>query len=468
MSDGAVLPVGASNSDQPQIEKFLKKNQAQTLKEWRGLGLRAGQAEQEALAARGFTVQQWTLADGSPALFAESPRQEGAPTILYYNHFAAAPGKKAALIRREGQMVGRGSVDGGAFAARLMALDSLLADGGALPVNVKWLVEGCAGTINPDLAELLREHAAELAADVCLWPSGGYTPDGRAMISLGSKGLLTVELRSRTMLKDADSALAGVLPSAAWRIAWALNAIKGDTEEIRISGFGDESDEDLHIPGEDLSLLLGSVRDHKTRLAERLKEYGLNAYLMELRDPQVLLTEFFTPTANISGFQAGINTGTGTTVPATASARLDFRLVPNQEPAKVLELLKGHLKYKDLEDVEVIPVGLALKPARTAPADPFARLVLECVGETSELPPLLIPLSPGAEPIAFFKEALNELPVVGLGLEHSAAKVGAKDESVRLSDFTAHVKAIARVLQRLAEIAPAALEPLEAFSFEEG
>lgn len=469
MSDGAVTNPGASHSNQPQIEKYLKRNQARVIREWRRFANGSGSAEQDALSARNFTVQRWTMPDGAVALFAESPYKEGVPTILFYNHFARTPGRRASLVKRDGQVVGPGSVGGGTFAARLMALDSLTANGAELPMNVKWLVEGQEGQINSHLAGLLQEHAGELKADACLWAGGGFTPDGRALISLGSKGILAVRLSSRTMSKNADSALAGVLPNAAWRIAWALNSIKGDTEEIRVSGFGDENDEDLFIPGEDLSLLLGSVRDHKTRLAERLKEFELSAYLMELRDPQVLLTEFFTPTANISGFEAGLPNGTDTTVPATASAKLDFRLVPNQEPDKVLKLLKEHLKYKDLEDVEVEQLGLALKPARTSPGHPFAKLVLECVTETSSLPPLLIPLSPDAEPVAFFKDALGDLPVVGLGVEHAGANRGEKTENVRLSDFAAHVRAVSRLLERMAETQSDLdlPEPLEAFSFSE-
>jgi acetylornithine deacetylase/succinyl-diaminopimelate desuccinylase-like protein len=468
MPDDAV--VNSRPSKHSPIEQYIKKHLPQATQYLRQFSAGTGEAEQTALEARHFKVQRWSLADGKTALFAETPHKEGAPTLLFYNHFSRANQKKAGVSKRDGRLVGPGTVAGGTFAARLMAIDSLLASGGELPLNLKWLIEGYSSTVNPNLEQLLKEHAAELKADFCLWPTGGYAPDGRAMISLGTKGILTVELRSRTMNQDGDSALAGVLPSAAWRIAWALNAIKGDTEEIRISGFGDESDEDLMLPGDDISLLLGSVADHKPRLTERLKQFGLEAYLMELRDPQVLLTEFFTPTANIAGFEAGsVDPKSKTTVPSSASARLDFRLVPNHDPAKVLQLLKQHLEYKDLGDIEVEQIGLALKPARTSPADPFVQTVIECVRANSELPPLIIPLSPGAEPVAFFKEALNDLPVVGLGLEHPTANQGEKSENIRASDFEAHARIVAHLLGKLAEQSslPELDLDIEAFSFSE-
>lgn len=468
MSDGAVANPNPSNFNQSPQNQYFKKNLSRTVSTVRQLCAGSGQAEQAALEARHFKVAQWAMAGGTTALFAQSPLKAGAPTLLFYNHYSRPVRKKGGVFKRGDNLVGVGTLSGANFAARLLALDSWLATAGELPLNVKWLVEGVEGETNPHLEELLKEHAAELKADACLWPASAYTPDGRAMISLGTKGILTVELRSHTLSHDADSAFAGVLPNAAWRIAWALNAIKGDTEEIKVSGFGDESDSDLLIPGEDIKLLLGSVRDHKARLSERLKDFGLETYLMELRDPQVLLTEFFTPTANIVSFQAGsANSAATSSVPSSASARLDFRLVPNHEPGKVLELLKAHLAERDLQDIEIVPLGLALKPARTAPADPFAKLVIDCVTETAQLPPLIIPLSPGAEPMAFFKEALDDLPIVGLGLGHAEAKQGEKGENVRLSDFAAQARAIAHLLDQMAQH-PAQVEEeeLQAFSFD--
>ena len=128
----------------------------------------------------------------------------------------------------------------------------------------------------------------------------------------------------------------------------------------------------------------------------------------------------------------------------------------------MLELLREHLTQKDLGDVEVLPIGFPLKPARTSPTHPFARLLIESVTQTSELSPLVIPLSPEAEPMIFFKEALQDLPVVGLGVGYSASSRGNR---VRVDDFLAHAKAIARLLgQMAAQMAPL---PLEAFSWEE-
>ncbi len=479
MSDGRGENANSTQPGQTPIEKHLKNGLKQALGMLRELCTNSGSSEQAALEVRHFTVQRWAMPGGATALFAQSPQVENAPTLLIYNHYCRPVSKKSGMFKRDERLIGPGTVAGGTFAARLLALDSWIAENGTLPINIKWLVEGEGGEgkVNPELENLLKEHAAELKANACLWSTGSFTPDGRAQINLGTKGILTVELRSRTLSQPADSALAGVLPNAAWRIAWALNAIKGDTEEIRISGFGDENDSDLSIPGDDLSLLLGSVRDHKPRLSERLKSLGLENYLMELRDPQVLLTEFFTPTANISGFQAGLNnSGSATSLPATASARLDFRLVPNHHPTKVLELLKAHLEYKDLGDVEVEPIGIPLKPARTSPAHPFAKLVIECVSAASELSPLIIPLSPGAEPMAFFKDALGDMPIVGLGVGHDGMQQGQKQENIRLSDFAAHARTVARLLGQMVTLEQAPIqeptiesefEPLEAFSFGE-
>ncbi len=422
----------------------------------------SGQIEQMQLEARGFTVQSWTMPGGVTALFATLPHQENAPAILFYNHFAGLSAKEAKVTDEAGRLGGPGIMAAGSFVARLEALDKWREKAGEAGLNVKWLIEGEAGKINPDLAGMVREHAEELKADGCLWATGEYASDGRAVVNLGSKGILTVELGSHTMSHDADAALAGVLPNAAWRLVWALNALKGESEDIRISGFGDESDSDLSIPNADIKLLMSSVRDHKTRLANRLKDFGIEAYLMELRDPQVLLTEFFTPTANISSFQAGTDK---TGLPAQARARIDFRLVPNHTPDKVLDLLKTHLAAKGFEDVTIEPVDLPLKPAYTSHTEIFAKIVIEAASEGAEIAPLIIPLSPGAEPIAFFKEALSDLPVIGLGVADEYFSLDADTESISEAAFVAHSQIVTRILEKMAASTELNLPEPEPLSF---
>ncbi len=441
--------------DQSKLKPSAKEMESRPSDHFLALLRNLGEAPllkiEETLKVRNFEVQRWNLPGGEQAIFGQTSPEPNASTLLLYHHFPDSKRKSIFFELTNDSLSEKFNSSLVNLAAFLTAFDLFLEKAGNIPLNIKVLVEGTSGKVNPSLGIFLKKQAEVLGAAAMLWPMGGFSPEGRPFVLLGSKGSLSIELASRPLSKDGDGSLSGIIPSAAWRLTWALNSIKGETEEIGIRGFGDERDDDISVPAEELSLLVASAGEHKTRLANRLKEFGLEKYLMELRDPQVLLTEYFTPSANISSFQTGTRiSGQDNFLPAKARARLDFSLVPNQQPETVFRLLNEHLREKGFEDIKVKEVGVSLKPAFTPRDNFFAELVINSLKEDYQFAPLIIPFTSRAEPMALFKAALNDIPVVGLGLVSSFGQSGDSQEVISPASFEDHARNLFGVFEKMA------------------
>jgi acetylornithine deacetylase/succinyl-diaminopimelate desuccinylase-like protein len=173
---------------------------------------------------------------------------------------------------------------------------------------------------------------------------------------------------------------------------------------------------------------------------------------MGLEGLPLLITEFFTPTANIIGFNGGY-TGEGykPLLMSGGSVKVDFRLVPDQQPDEILELLKKHLNRRGFTDIEVEQVGDSESPARTSPNHPFVQTALLSMEHATRQPPLVVPLGPTVGPMKAFKQYLNDLPIICAGTYYDGAMPDTPDENIRVSDFFNHMKFTTRLLGQMAE-----------------
>src|SRR5258708_10376381 len=137
-----------------------------------------------------------------------------------------------------------------------------------------------------------------------------------------------------------------MFPSAAWRLTWALSCLKGRDEKILIPGFYDGI---LHPSKRDRELMTALpdiANDYKTR-------YGIKEFIKGITGGVELQIEaVFTPPCTICGLTSGYQgPGSKTVLPARASAKVDFRLVPEQDPAHILYKLPPPLYEKRFQDV---------------------------------------------------------------------------------------------------------------------
>ncbi|MGC8874794.1 MAG: M20/M25/M40 family metallo-hydrolase [Chloroflexia bacterium] len=408
------------------------------------------------LEASGLEAHLFETDDGAPIVWGER-LVPGRPTVLFYDHYDVQPPGDEAAWRfppfaprfYRNRLYGRGVVDNkGNLVARLWALRAWNALAGGPPVGVRFLVEGEEESGSPHLGAFVEAHADRLRADGCIWEAGDISSRGRAHLYLGMKGVLSVELEARGAAADLHSGWATIAPNPAWRLVWALSRIKSPDEEILIEGFYDRVEGPTHEE-------IRQARRIPFPEEEVLRNWQVPQFLQGLTGGNLLLCQFYSPTATINGFEAGrIDEGVRTVVPAVARARLDFRLVPKQEPEEILDLLRKHLEREGYGDIQVRQLGMAFRPFRTDPRAPFVRAVVEATRAAFGCGPALFATSGGSGPMAQVGGTLG-LPIVSLGIGHAGANIHGANENLLLRNLERGIVHVAAILERLAEGLPA-------------
>jgi acetylornithine deacetylase/succinyl-diaminopimelate desuccinylase-like protein len=408
---------------------------------------------EELLRGAGFETRQIVVDGGPPAVYGEQPGRSPY-TLLLYNHYDVQPAEPLHLWEsppfeptiRDGKLFARGAADNkGELAVRLAVLRELHESGG-LPVGIRWIVEGEEEVGSPHFEELAREHAELLRADACLWEGSIARSDGRPSIGLGCKGVLFVRLDVRLLASDAHSGLAAIIPSAAWRLVETLSVIRAPDGRVRIPGFYDSvrppSEEERRAIAEQ-----GSAAEDDLRTA-----FGLDQFLDGIEGPVLRERVSFSPTCNIAGLETGY-TGPGmkTVLPADATARMDFRLVPDQRPADVLQQLRAHLDAEGYGDVAVTPLGSA-EPVLTPIDHPFVRRVAAVAERAQGKPVSMTPVGPGTLPL--LSSLRDHVGVPGLAAPDNPTYIGcrahAPNEHIRLQDVTRAIRFARALLEDLA------------------
>ena len=399
------------------------------------------------LRKRGFATEIMPT-EGAPVVFGER-KGKSDKTLLFYCHYDVQPPEPLELWEtppfkpslRGGKLYGRGvGDDKGHIVSRLFAIDALLNEYGELPCNVKFIIEGEEETSSVHLHEYVLNNKERLKADGCIWEFGGVDHEETPIQYLGLRGICYVELSVETAATDVHSGIGGsIFPNAAWRLVWALNCLKGPDERIRLPGFYDK----VRKPStRDLELMAALPEIS----AAYKKQYGVKSFIKGLTGGvELRVEEVFTPTCTICGLTSGYQgPGSKTVQPAKASAKVDFRLVPDQRPADVLEQLRRHLDAEGYSDVQVELLG-GEAPARTDPDDPFIKLVCDTALEVYGKPMALLPLVGGSGPNYPFVHDLG-LPVATAGLGHPDGRGHAPNENIRMDLYLKHAKHMARLM----------------------
>lgn len=450
--------------DYSRIDSFLETNLDRSLSELsqlvaqpsvgaQNLGMKECAAlVADMLKARGFDVRVMDT-KGAPVVFGERQGKSD-KTLLIYNHYDVQPPEPLELwdtppfepSLRDGKLYGRGvSDDKGHIVSRLHAIDAILDADRELPCNIKFIIEGEEETASINLFDFIKQNRNLLKADACIWEFGGVDHREVPMQYLGLRGICYVELSVETASIDVHSGLGGsIFPNAAWRLVWALSTLKGEDERIRIKGFYDGVQSPSARDRELMEALPEVADEYKSR-------YGVKQFIKGLSGGVDLrMEEVFVPTCTICGLTSGYQgPGSKTVLPARASAKVDFRLVPDQHPDDIRQKLRAHLDEHGFNDVQITDLG-GDPPARTDPDDPFIQLVSKTAEEVFEMPMQLVPLIGGSGPSHPFVHDLG-LPVATAGLGYPDTKAHAPNENIRVDLYLKHARHMARVIKEFAE-----------------
>ena len=403
------------------------------------------------LRSRGFAVET-VPSGGFPVVIAE---RDGARdrTLLIYNHYDVQPAEPFDLwtsppftpTLRDGHLYGRGvSDDKGHLTARLLAIDALLASEDRLPCRIKFVIEGEEEIGSAHMHEFVKQNRARLKGDACLWEFGYVDHRDVPLQFAGLRGICYVELSVESLSRDVHSGIGGsIFPNAAWRLTWALASLKGPDERIRIPGFYDPVRPPTARDKELMALAPDMAEDHKTR-------YGVKQFLKGLKGGADLsIAEVFEPTCTICGLTSGYQgAGSKTVLPARASAKVDFRLVPDMTPEQVLKQLRAHLDREGFDDVRIQFLG-GNPAGRTDPDDPFLRLVSETARPVYGVPMQIVPMVGGSGPNFAFIQELH-VPVATAGFGNPDTRAHAPDENLRVDLYVKHAKHAARLIHAFA------------------
>lgn len=451
-------------SDYKKIDSYIEKNLDQSLSELstyvaqpsisaQNIGLKeCAQLVKSMLEKRRFTAEVMAT-DGAPVVFAER-KGKSDKTLLIYNHYDVQPPEPLDLWLsppfepeiRDGKMYGRGvSDDKSHLTARLFAIDSILEQDGELPCHIKFIIEGEEETASEHLHEFIKQNMDKLKADACIWEFGGVDHREVPMQYLGLRGICYVELSVESLGTDVHSGLGGsILPNAAWRLTWALASLKGVDERILIPGFYDDVIQPTARDRELMDKLPDFENEYKSR-------YGAKSFIKGITGGiDLKMEEVFTPTCTICGITSGYQgVGQKTVQPARASAKVDFRLVPNQKPTDILKKLRTHLDAQGFEDVQIQYHG-GEPAARTDPDDPFIKIVVDAATDAFGVPMEIVPMIGGSGPNYPFVHDLG-LPVATMGHGYPDTKAHAPNENIRLDLYLKHAKHMARVIKEFAK-----------------
>jgi acetylornithine deacetylase/succinyl-diaminopimelate desuccinylase-like protein len=442
------------------VDAYIEKNTRRFIEELKELctfpsisnhGAEAVKPARDWIAERlaRYTDRVETLdAGGMPALYAEVPGA-GRRKLLLYQHYDVQPvdpielwdSKPFEPVEKDGRIVARGVADDKAdVMARIHALETLKSAGG-LPVTLRFLVEGEEEIGSKTFEKIAHEHAGKLAADGCLWESGAsFDAAGRPSIQFGCRGLLYVQLRVRFLAFDQHSGFASIYPSAAMYMVAALASLRDLDMNIKIDGFYDG----VVKPTDADRRMMARI---DPEVEERKKLVGFDRLMRNPKPEDVIEQLLFTPTCNVAGVTTGYQgPGSKTVLPAEATAKLDFRLIPNQDPAHVLDRLRRHLDSHGFEKVEIVSSD-GEKPARSDPDSEVAKSVIECVRELLG-EPVLWPFMQATGPMHPLVADLGIPTVLPVGVGRPDNRIHAPNENIHAADYINTVKLMCRVWER--------------------
>ncbi|KPV61824.1 MAG: putative metallohydrolase [Candidatus Bathyarchaeota archaeon BA1] len=387
--------------------------------------------------------------DGPPIVYGEVKSRSSRKTLLLYNHYDVQPPEPLEEWRHppfeavieEGKIIARGASDNkGNIVSRLKVIEAFLKTTDDVPCNIKFVVEGEEEIGSPHFHHFIADQRDLLSADAAVWEFGGLDEKDRPTITLGLKGMLYVELTARGANIDIHSAEAAIIESPIWRLTWALNTLKDQNERILVEGWYDDVRE---FTPEELQAI------DKMPLEEEIvkREYGISKFLQNLTGFELKKSLLGRPTCNIAGIISGY-TGVGakTVLPSHATAKIDFRLVPNQDPERLIPKLKDHLKNRGFGDIEVKILSF-IKAGRTPITSEIVKVAEETAKEVFKREVVIEVTSPGSGPIYFFTDLLK-VPTVCIGCDHAFSKSHAPNENLRIDVFRDGSKWIASTMYK--------------------
>ena len=357
---------------------------------------------------------------GHPLVLARNEHKSGRPTVLFYGHYDVQPpepldkwvtGPFEPAVRN-GAIHARGAADDkGQVWAHVQAVAAWQQNGG-VPVNLTMLIEGEEEIGSENLERFVREHQAELKADLAVISDTGQFARGVPALTYGLRGLVYCEVTITAADHDTHSGMfGGSIPNPANILCELLATLHDPNRKVNLPGFYDdvkplseaERQAWAKLPFDEKRIL------QDLKLRKTVGEAGYSS----------LERAWGRPTCDINGLTSGYQGhGAKTIIPSAASAKISMRLVPDQDPRKIVEIFERTLRERcpDAVTIEIARHGLA-SPVLVPREGPAIRLASESLQQGFGSRPVLIREGGTIPVVGLIKSTLGiDTLLIGFGL----------------------------------------------------
>jgi acetylornithine deacetylase/succinyl-diaminopimelate desuccinylase-like protein len=387
-----------------------------------------------------------------PLVYAEWRRAPGRPTVLIYGHYDVQPADPLREWRsppfepsvRGGDIYGRGACDDkGQMFAHVKALEAYLQTQGALPVNVKLLFEGEEEIGSPHIKPFIARNKRALSADVAVMSDTRILAPDRPAITYALRGGLSLELEVRGSRQDLHSGnFGGAVHNPLQALCEIIAKLHDSSGRVTIPGFynrvrqwSDEERAYMASAGPTDAQILQDARAEKG--------WGERGYTLY---EQTTIRPALTVNGIVGGYQGS---GGKAVIPAHALAKLNLRLVPDQDPQEIERLFVKHIARITPSTVRsVVRTLFGARPALVNRRHPALRAAAAAYREGFDATPVFL-RSGGTIPVVNTFQEMLGVPTVLMGFALPDDRIHAPNEKFHLPNF---YRGIATSIWFLAEV----------------
>ena len=436
-----------------ELMAFLRIPSISSLPEHAADVNRAADWVAERLKTAGIEAVQILPTDGHPVVYGQWLHAPDKPTIMIYGHFDTQPVDPLELwthppfepVVKDDRIYARGaSDDKGNMLIPILVAEAMLKTRGSLPVNVKFFFEGQEEIGSPQMPDFISARRDLLACDMVLSSDGGQWEENQPALNVGRRGLAALQIDLQGAEQDVHSgSYGGTFQNPIHALAQLLTSMRSLQGKILVEGFYDAV---LDLSDSERAQIDGIPYDE----SQYLKDLGLDQLFGET-GYSTYERAWVRPTLEVNGIWGGFQgEGIKTVIPSLAHAKITCRLVPDQEPDQIVELVAAHV-------AKHAPVGAKASVKKLAgSADPFvipvdhpgnlaARVVLKKLYDKEPY----IARTGGTIPVcgSFLKFLGAHLVNFAFGLEDE--NLHAPDEFFRISSFKRGLSAYGMILEEL-------------------
>jgi acetylornithine deacetylase/succinyl-diaminopimelate desuccinylase-like protein len=437
-----------------ELKQFVRIPSISTLPENRPEVDRAANFVAGALRQAGMENVELIPTGGHPLVYGDWLHAPGKPTVLCYGHYDVQPADPLELwttppfepTERDGNLYGRGTADDkGQMYSHIKAIEALRAasPAGALPVNIRFLVEGEEEVGGASIARFVAENPQKLAADVALVSDTAMYAEGMPTLCIGLRGLIYMEVEAAGPVRDLHSGLyGGAAPNAVFGLIELLAGAKNADGSLQFPGIYNDVEEPA--PAE-----IASWKGLPFQENEFLKKEVGSTQLTGEPNRMVLERVWSRPTFEVHGIAGGFTAaGAKTVIPAKAVAKVSIRVVPRQNPDEVVSAFREWVRKHTPKGIQTEVRVLSAAPGLVVnPDHPAIRIAARAFGEVFGKETVFI-RSGGSIPIVGDFATHLGIPTILMGFGLPDDGLHSPNEKYKIDNYFLGIRTVARFFEQ--------------------